>query len=504
MITRKKKMAYNLMFSLIYQIITIVCSFILPRIFLTYFGSAVNGLVSSVQHFLSFVTLLECGVGAVVQSAMYKPLADKDDDELSKIVVSSKRFFNRIMWILGIYTVVLMVAYPISTSGEFSFGYVCALVPIISFSYLAQHYLFITYRVLLNADQMGFIHLITHSIVLILNTLISVILMKLGFSVHIVKLGSAFVFLIQPLVLKWIIDKRYNINLKIKFTGEPIKQKWNGFFQHIASVVLTNTPTVVLTLFSTLESVSVYSVYFLVVNGVKSMITSMITGIQALLGNMYAKKEMATLNKTYATFEWLMHTVITVIFVCVGVLIVPFVMVYTKGVTDANYYNFVFGIMISLSYGVYCLRLPYNIMVMAAGHYKQTQTSAIIEAVLHIVISVLCVHKFGLVGVSVGMLAAMTYRTIYFAYYISKAILNRSIIHFFKHIFVDVLVVMVIIASTYHMSTDVLNYISWVWLAIKVFAVACIESLIVNMIFYKKMFIQAKNMIFKKNKVVSG
>lgn len=502
--TRKKKALYNLVFALFYQVITIVCSFILPRIFLTYFGSAVNGLVSSVQHFLSFVTLLECGVGAVVQSAMYKPLADNDDDELSKIVVSSNRFFNRIMWILGIYTVVLMIAYPFSTMGEFSFGYVCALIPIISFSYLAQYYLFITYRVLLNADQMGFIHLIIHSIVLILNTLISVFLMRLGFSVHIVKLGSAFVFLIQPLVLKWIIDKRYNINLKIKFTGEPIKQKWNGFCQHIASVVLANTPTVVLTLFSTLESVSVYSVYFLVVNGVKSMITSMTTGIQALLGNMYAKNEMQTLNKTFAVFEWIMHTGITVIFVCVGILIVPFIMVYTKGVTDANYFNLVFGIVISLSYGAYCLRMPYNIMVLAAGHYKQTQTSAIIEAVLHIVISVLCVHNYGLVGVSVGMFVAMAYRTGYFAYYISKAILKRNIMHFFKHLFVDVVVVAVIVISTHRIDVNVQNYVSWVWLAIKIFAIACCESLVINLLFFNKMFIQAKNMIFKKNKVVSG
>lgn len=496
--TRKKKAVYNLIFSLIYQMTTIVCSFILPRVFLTYFGSAVNGLVSSVQHFLSFVTLLECGVGAVVQSAMYKPLADKDDEELSKIVVSSNRFFTKIMWVLGIYTIGLMVVYPFFSMDSFSFGYVCALIPIVSFSYFAQYYLFVTYRVLLTADQMGFVHLIIHSIVLILNTLLSVLLIKTGASVHVVKLGSAFVFLVQPLLLKYIIDRKYNLNLKIKFEGEPIKQKWNGFFQHIASVVLTNTPTVVLTLFSTLESVSVYSVYFLVVNGVKTLVNSLITGIQAMLGNMYAKKETETLNRTYNLFEWAMHFGVTLLFTCVGVLVVPFVMVYTKGVTDANYCNPYFAVMITLSYGAYCLRTPYNVMVMAAGHYKQTQTSAIIEAALHIVISVLCVHKFGLVGVSLGMFVAMAYRTIYFAFYISKSILYRKMSHFFKNIIVDILVVITIIISTRWLNMNVDGYVAWVILAVKVFVIATVEAAVINFIFYKNMFVSAKKVLFKK------
>ena len=66
----------------------------------------------------------------------------------------------------------------------------------------------------------------------------------------------------------------------------------------------------------------------------------------------------------------------------------------------------------------YCLRLPYNAMVFAAGHYKQTQLSAIIEAVINIVVSVVLVSKWGLVGVAIGTFAAMTYRTLYLVLYL--------------------------------------------------------------------------------------
>ena len=110
--TREKKLALNSISSLAYQVITIVCGFILPRFFLSYYGSAVNGLVSSITQFLGFISLAECGVGAVVQSTLYKPLAERDMVSVSKIVISAERFFKKIAYLLAGYTVMLMLVYP--------------------------------------------------------------------------------------------------------------------------------------------------------------------------------------------------------------------------------------------------------------------------------------------------------------------------------------------------------------------------------------------------------
>ena len=171
--TRKKKMLYNVVFGALYQIVTIVCNFILPKFFLSYYGSEVNGLVSSITQFLTFITLCECGVGAVVQSAMYKPLAEKDSHSLSEVFLSSNKFFEKIVYVLIAYTVGLMIFYPVITTGAFDVIFTASLVLILAFSYFAQYYLFLTYRLLLNADQLGFIQLIVHSIVLILNTVVA-------------------------------------------------------------------------------------------------------------------------------------------------------------------------------------------------------------------------------------------------------------------------------------------------------------------------------------------
>lgn len=487
---RKTKLMLNSASSLLYQAITMVCGFILPRLFISQYGSEVNGLVSSVTQFLGFISLAECGVGAVVQSSLYKPLADNDTDEISRIVVSSDRFFRRIAYILAGYTVFLMAVYPLITLESFGYLDTLLLIFVISISTFAQYYIGMTYRLLLSADQLGFIQYTIHAASLMLNTVACILLVKAGASIQIVKLTTSLIFVAQPLALTVIARRRYKINRKIKVTGEPIKQKWNGLAQHIAAVVLGNTDTVVLTLLSTLQNVSIYAVYHLVVNGVKQIIVSLTNGMQAMFGNMLAKSETDELNRSFDRIEWILHTAVTLAFSITALLIIPFIKVYTANFEDsADYIVPAFAYMITLAQAAYCLRLPYNIMVLAAGHYRQTQTSAIIEAVINIVVSVVLVFRFGLIGVAIGTFAAMVYRTVYLAVYLSKHIIHRKLRHFLLHIAVDVIgvtalffIVKMLAPDFYTMGS--VSYLTWLILATKVGFTALAVFTVTNCVFY--------------------
>lgn len=468
-----------------------VYGFILPRFFLEYYGSAVNGLVSSIAQFLGFIALAECGVGAVVQSALYKPLTQKDSLELSRIVISAEHFFRNIAKLLLAYTAVLFVVFPNIICGNFEFLYTASLIVIIAISSFAQYYFGITYRLLLTSDQFGFVPIIIQIAALSLNLVASVFLMKSGYSVHIVKLTSSIVFLLQPLTVSFIAHRWYKIDRAIKYDKSAIPQKWNGLAQHISAVILQSSGVVVLTVFSTLENVSVYAIYNLVVSGVRSLTMSVTNGMQAFLGNIFAKGDMALFCEKFEQFEWRLHFVVSVVFSVTAVLIVPFVGVYTKGITDVNYIVPVFGILLTAAWGMYCVRLPYNIVVLAIGHYKQTQWSAIIEACLNLATAVVLVLKFGLVGVAIGTLVAMIYRTCYLAWYISRNVINRSLLPFVKHLFVDVISVVVFVWTVRSVlgcsaDLDVSTYLEWFVLAAKVFALSLPTIGLVNAVFYWK------------------
>ncbi len=482
---RSKLLKFNTFSSLINQIVVIICGFILPRLILSTYGSEVNGLINSITQFLQMITLLDLGVGAVVQSALYKPLADGDYTYISSILASAQKFFNHLAQILAVYVVILTIGYPFFTEQDFGWAYIAVMIAVISISSFAQYYFGMVDSLLLRADQHGYILYITQTATVIANTLACVVLIKLGVGIHIVKLTTSLIFLFRPLVLRIYVKRHYQIDRRIKYDHEPIKQKWNGLAQHTGAVVLDSTDNIVLTVFSTLSNVSIYSVYYLVIYGVKNLFLSLTNGIQALIGELWAKQELNTLNKIFGRFEWLLHTGTVFIFGCTSLLILPFVSVYTKGITDVDYSQPLFAALLTMAHAGHCLRLPYNIIILAGGHYKQTQNNYIIAALLNIIISIILVIKYGLIGVAIGTLVAMLYQTVWMAGYISKNLIKWPFKRFIKQLAIDILTIVVSSLATYWIKLSHVTYASWIIMAVEVAIIYFISVAVINLIFYK-------------------
>lgn len=481
-----------------FQVTTIVCGFILPRLILNAFGSNVNGLVNSITQFLGIISFLELGIGAVVQSALYKPLAENRKDDVSKIIASANKFFRRLARILLVYVIALVIFYPMFAGQEFGFAYTATLIVAISISSFAQYYFGIVNRLLLTADQRGYIQYTAQTIAVLANTFACFVLIMLDCNIQTVKLTTSLIYLIQPFAIYVYVRKHYKIDTKIKYDKEPIPQKWNGIAQHVAAVILDGTDTVVLTLFASLADVSIYSVYFLVVKGVKQLFMSMTNGITSLIGELWAKQEISELRKTFGWTEWVIHTGTTFVFGVTAVLIVPFVRVYTLGINDADYIQPLFAVLIVTANAAHCLRLPYNIMILAAGHYKQTQNNYIIATIINIVISVIAVKVWGLIGVAIGTLIAMTYQTVWMAWYDSRNLIKWPFKCFIKQILVDVVTVIIcgLVSSLFPMNS--VSYFGWIINAVEVAVTWLVIMIIINAVFYRDKMLRMVKLVKKK------
>lgn len=499
--SRSKLLAYNSITSLFSQGITVICSFVLTRLILSHFGSSVNGLVSSITQFLGFISFLEMGIGAVVKSALYKPLADKNYDEVSRVIISTKKFYRTIAKILILYTIVLTIAFPIISREEFSPVFTGSLVLIIAISLFAQYYFGMPYQLLLNADQRIYIPTITCCTTLIINTVLSAFFIYMGASIQIVKLITSLVYVIRPIFYSVYVRKNYPLNEKQILKEEPLKQKWNGLAQHIAYVVVNYTDIVVLTILSTMTNVSIYTVYHNVTIGVQQVISSISVGISAMLGNVLYSETKERLQDTFGLVEWFFHTVTVTFFTITGIMIMPFVQLYTKGVEDANYIVPAFAILITVAQASYSIRTPYETMVLAANHFKQTQRSAIIEVVINICVSVTLVFKFGLIGVAIGTLAAMSYRTIYFVFYLKNHILKYNIWQFVKLLILDAIQVMICLGICYffHLYLKIDSWSEWIVRAVLISIISFAVCGTVNYIFNRQYMKNIIKKILKRN-----
>ena len=213
---RRKKLIYNTLSAFLNQMITLVCGFILPRLIISHYGSYTNGLLSSITQFLAFFSMMEMGVGAVTRASLYDPLARNDKALLSQVLISSKRFFDRMGLLLCAYSLVLMILFPLLVDRSMGALPTAVLVIAVAFSSVCQYLFGVVYMQLLNADQKTYILNITTSITLILNTIFSVVLINLNTTIQTVKIAAALVLLLKPIALKIYVEKHFYLLKKIQ------------------------------------------------------------------------------------------------------------------------------------------------------------------------------------------------------------------------------------------------------------------------------------------------
>lgn len=464
---RSRKALLNSVSALLLELVTIVCGFILPRLILSRFGSAYNGITASITQFLSYIALLKSGIGGVTRASLYKPLQENDTAKISAIVNATEGFMQQIAKIFAVFLLLFAALYPFLISDEFPWLFSFSLVLILGIGTFAQYYFGITFQMLLQADQRQYISSLVQIITTILNTIVAGILIYTGNSIHIVKLGSAIVFTLNPLFIHFYVRRKYSIDRHIPADNTAIAQRWDSFAHQIANFVHGNTDVVVLTIFASLSEISVYTVYAMVVTGVRKLVNTLASGMEAAFGNMLAKKENKSLYRNVALLEFIIFYTSAFCFSASIVLIVPFVTVYTSGIHDVNYSRPLFGILLCIAEMFWCIRIPYQSVVLAAGKFKETRNGAIAEPLINILVSVLLVWRFGLVGVAVGTVLAMIFRTVQYAVYMSHHIVKRSIWVFIGKITILSANVLCNCLFSSLIVAECHSYAQWIMLAIK-------------------------------------
>ena len=488
---RGKKALYNSLATALSQIVTMVCGFILPKLIISTFGSSYNGITASVSQFLSVIALLRSGIGGATRASLYKSLALNDTKQISATVRATEIFMRKVALVFLGIVIVFSLLYPLLVQDEFEWQFSASLVLILSLSTFIQYFFGITYQILFQADQRQYIASLLNIVTTILNTFIAVILINNGVGIHGVKLGSAFAYSISPIVLNFLAKRKYRINKREKPDFSSINQRWDAFYHQLAWFIHNNTDIALLTLFTNTKEISVYTVYYLVANGLKSVMNTLVVGVESAFGNIIAKKEEDVLKTNVIHYETMLHVFSSIIFGAAIVLITPFVQVYTKGVTDVCYTRYIFGYLAIIGEMLYVLRSPYEALVNASGHFKQTKQFAFTEAGINLLISIVLVRKYGMVGVVVGTVIAIIYKNVSYGTYISKNILNRSMSAFYKRFIVTGITIITIwVVARKITRPEMTSYANWVLYAIRITLLSIACTLIYNFMLYKKDFIR--------------
>lgn len=427
---RSKLAMRNMVMNLFLQILVMVSGLILPRFFMETYGSAVNGMITSVNQFLMYLGLAEAGISTASVVALYAPLAHEQEDDVNAILSATRKFYNRSgMLFLGL-VLALTVVYPFFISGQLESGMVRTMVLVLASSTLVDFFFLGKYRVLLTANQKGYIVALIQSVGAIVNMIVSILLIHIGASVLIVKAVATGVYILRLILVRIYVKREYpNVDFHAEPKMDALNQRGAALLHQVVGIIVNNTDVVLLTALigrGSLLEVSVYSAYNLVVTAVNTLLTSFSNGLTAGFGEVISKGEDDILRTNYSSYEYMYFVILFIAVVCMGVLIIPFISVYTINMTDVNYVRPLIGVLFTIIVLLQNIRIPGVTIICAAGHYKETRYQAILEAVINLVISIALIQRIGMAGALIGTVCSYGYRSIDVIIYNSRKLVKGT------------------------------------------------------------------------------
>lgn len=472
----------------IQQIVTLAAGLIMPRVMLLAYGSEVNGLVTSITQFVTYINLVEAGLSGATTYALYKPLADGDNDAISGVVSASRKFYLQASAIVMALVGVLAVVYPMYIQSESMSALEMALLIVfigangaLEFSTLAK------YRVLLTADQKTYIVSLGTIVYTILNTAIVIVMAYAGASVVVLKAVALSAMWIRSLILMAYCRKHYkNLDYKAKPNTKALNKRWDALFLQILGVIHRGAPSLLITLIlKDLKLVSVYTVFNMVTSGLNNVINIFKTGVSASFGEVIARREVQTLQRAYGEFEFMFYKLIAVAYSTCVVMIMPFIGIYTKGITDVNYNLPLLGFLFALDGIFYSLKTPGGMLFIAAGMYRETRVPTIIEGLIMVVGGAVLAKPMGITGILIASILSNLYRAIELAFFVPNNITKADVFVTIRKVLMMLLTIAISVVPFYFIQITASNYLQWAVWAVVVAAYAVVVTLVVGFVFEK-------------------
>ena len=483
---RTKIFFYNSITTAFYQIIVMIAGFITPRIMLKYYGSEINGLVSSINQFIVYFNLVEAGLSGAAIYALYKPLADQNHKAVNGVISAAKKFYTQSGYIFISLTIGLAVFYPIFIKTQVLNQFeVAILVLILGVNGALEFFTLAKYRVLLSADQRTYVISLASLAHIIINTLIVVILGSMQVNIVVLRFVALLSIFLRSFILMIYVRKNYRfLDYNEKPNYQALHKRWDALYLQILGAVHIGAPAVILTLITkNLKLVSVYTIFNMVIAGINGILSIFISGLSASFGDVIAKGETTVLQKAYREFEFAYYGLITLVYSIAFVTIMPFIKIYTKGVTDINYDVPLIGFLFVLNGLLYNIKTPQGMLVISAGLFKETKVQTTIQGVIAVVVGLILAPFYGIVGVLIGSILSNIYRDIYLLFFIPRNVTKLPIKSTALRIMRIAAATLIICVPFLFFEINSTGYLSWVLdaTAVGVYAVAVV--LIISLIF---------------------
>ena len=333
---RVRKSIKNAEVNLFFYFLTLFLAFFSRKIYLECLGAEFIGLNGTLSNILGYLNLAELGIGGSIGYLLYKPLQQKNKNEISEILSVFGYLYN---WIGSI---IFGAGFVISLFFPLIFGETVLGLGIVYFSFysiLGSSLIgyFINYRqILLSADQKNYLVAIyTQSANLIKNLL--QIFLAYNYKNYYLWVAVEFIFgIIGCIILNWKINKEYPWLKTKKTKGRILLKQYPSiltytrqiFIHKIKDFLIYKSDELFIFLFVSLKMVAFYGNYTIVATKVGQLFSSMLVGMEASIGNLVAEGNKHNIMKVFWEITTIRHFIAGFLCFAIYHFIEPFIFLW--------------------------------------------------------------------------------------------------------------------------------------------------------------------------------
>lgn len=409
--SRVLKSQYNLIASLVNNVVVTILGFVTRTVFVHSLGADYLGLNGLFTNVLSLLSLAELGVGNAITFSLYKPIAEKNEKKIQALMGLYKQAYQVIGGVvLGVgIAIIPLLKYIVNLDAGVEINYY-AIYLMFLFNSVVSYWFFAYRSVIIYAHQEGYLLTKYETIFVLAKSILQFAVLVIVKNYYVFLAIPIIVGIIKNLIVSRIAEEKYPyINEKIQ---EPLMQEEKkGIFKNvyaltlfkISSVVYGATDNIVISTWLSTKAVGLLSNYTMITQLVGSYVNMFFQSMYASVGNLNATETIEYKYSTYKKLDLLNYWIYTYCTICLACFLNPCVYVWL-GEKFCLKRSTV--ILIALVFYIPGLNNVINIFKDACGLFREVQYRALATAIVNILVSIFLVIHIGIDGVFIGTIVA--------------------------------------------------------------------------------------------------
>ncbi len=392
---RSKKVLINSIFGVGGYLILMLSNFVTRSVFVDQLGLSMAGVDTTFKNFLQVLSLAELGLSTGLLYKLYKPIEEKNNREIKKVLNFYKQAYKVIASIFmgGALVLSLVVNFFIEDTDK-SPIYISFLFILYAGDTVAS-YLFANRKALIVADQNNYLVNRNDAFISLITLISQVALLYITKSFIVYAVVKIVCRLLGASLIGNKFKRMYpeiaSDKSKETIAGEEkkalIKNMSAMLCHRVGGVSVTATGSAIISKMLGTIQAGIYGNYIIITNTLLMLVTQVFNGITASFGNIITVESKDVIIKRFNLLYFFNYLIFSFFTVSVGILIQPFMRLWMQDAPN-SLFSYDTVLLLLCYFYVFGMRRVVLMAKDSAGLYRQDQWFAIVEAILNIVLSI--------------------------------------------------------------------------------------------------------------------